>query len=183
MHLYLIRHPRPTVAAHTCYGRTDLTVDEVTLSLSVQKLLPLLPDKAHLFSSPLRRCTTLTQQMASRFDSPPIYDERLREMYFGNWEMRCWDDIPRMEIDAWVNDMTGYRPGGGETVLEVAQRVRDFRDDLAGMDIEHAVVICHAGTIRLLAACERGLSVPEMARYAAQKPHRIGYGEMLIVDC
>ncbi|WP_293780813.1 histidine phosphatase family protein [uncultured Oxalicibacterium sp.] len=183
MHLYLIRHPRPIVAANVCYGRSDLKVAEETLTSVHDALLPLLPTRARIFSSPLSRCTVLSNRLAEALDCAPVYDERLREMHFGDWEMQPWDAIPRTDIDAWTSDLIGYRPGGGETVLEVAQRVRAFRDDLAGLDIEHAIVICHAGTIRLLAACEHALSVPEMALYAAQKPHRIGYGELLIVDC
>lgn len=184
MHLYLIRHPRPSVAANICYGRTDLAVDAAELALARASLLPVLPKNAQLFSSPLRRCIDLAELLTQELGCPlPKYDERLAEMHFGDWEMRSWDDIPRSDIDAWSNDMAGYRPGGGESVLEVAHRVRAFRDELSAMDIEHAIVICHAGIIRLLAACEHGLSVPEMALYAAQKPHRIRYGELLVVDC
>ena len=184
MHLYLVRHPRPIVAANTCYGRTDLAVAANELALARASLLPVLPKKALLFSSPLRRCTELTESLAETLGCPtPTYDERLAEMHFGDWEMRTWDDIPRASINAWSNDMVGYQPGGGESVLQVAQRVRAFRDELSKLNIEHAVVICHAGIIRLLAACEHGLSVPEMAMYAAQKQHKIRYGELLVVDC
>jgi len=184
MRLYLIRHPRPIVAPNLCYGRTDLEADAEALASTSAALLPLLPRNARLFSSPLRRCADLADSLAQELDCISItHDERLREMYFGTWEMQPWDAIARTDIDAWANDMTDYRPGGGESVLEVAQRVRDFRDELAGTEIDHAIVVCHAGTIRLLAACEHGLSVPEMALYAAQKPHQIGYGELLILDC
>ena len=184
MHLYLVRHPRPLVAANTCYGRTDLTVSAAELALTHASLLPVLPKNALLFSSPLRRCTDLTESLAQALESPvPTYDARLAEMHFGDWEMRTWDDIPRAAIDAWTNDMVAYQPGGGESVLQVAQRVRAFRDELTDLNVEHIIIICHAGIIRLLAACEHGLSIPEMAMYAAQKPHKIGYGELLVVDC
>lgn len=184
MHLYLVRHPRPIVAANTCYGRTDLAVAAEELASAHASLLPVLPKNAILFSSPLQRCTALSESLAQTLGCPtPTYDERLAEMHFGDWEMRAWDDIPRTAIDAWANDMVDYQPGGGESVMQVAHRVRAFRDELSSLQIEHAIVICHAGIIRLLAACEHGLSVPEMAMYAAQKPHKIRYGEVLVVDC
>ncbi|CAL61139.1 putative phosphoglycerate mutase [Herminiimonas arsenicoxydans] len=184
MHLYLVRHPRPIVAANTCYGRADLAVAAEELAAARASLLPVLPKNALLFSSPLRRCSELTESLAQTLGCPtPTYDERLAEMHFGDWEMRTWDDIPRAAVNAWARDMVGYQPGGGESVLQVAQRVRAFRDELTTLNVEHAIVICHAGTIRLLAACEHGLSIPEMALYAAQKPHKIRYGELLVVDC
>jgi alpha-ribazole phosphatase len=46
-----------------------------------------------------------------------------------------------------------------------------------------AIVICHAGTIRLLLARARGLALDAMALEAAQRPHAIGYGETVILDC
>lgn len=184
MRLYLVRHPRPIVAANICYGSTDLAVAEEDVALIHASLLPVLPKKAALFSSPLRRCRNLSISLAETLEyGALIYDARLVEMHFGDWEMRSWDDIPHADVNAWSNDMAGYQPGGGESVLQVAQRVRAFRDELASLNVEHAIVICHAGVIRLLAACTHGLSAPEMARYVAQKPHKIGYGELLVVDC
>jgi len=184
MRLYLIRHPRPRVDANLCYGSTDLNVEADALAEAKAVLLPLLPRNAPLFSSPLRRCAGLSESLASTLDCTSVtYDARLKEMHFGSWEMQSWDAIARAEIDAWSNDMVAYRPGNGENVIEVAQRVSAFLDDLSALQIDHAIVVCHAGTIRMLAACAHGLSVPEMALYAAQKPHQIQYGELLIVDC
>lgn len=184
MQLYLVRHPRPIVAANTCYGSTDLAVAAKELALARDSLLPVLPKHARLFSSPLRRCKELSKSLAEALEcSAPTYDQRLAEMHFGDWEMRTWDDIPRASVDAWSNDMVAYQPGGGESVLQVAQRVRAFRDELTELNTEQAIVVCHAGIIRLLAACEHGFSVPEMALYAAQKPHKIRYGELLVLDC
>lgn len=182
--LYLIRHPRPVVEADTCYGRSDLAVVPQERARIQAALIPLLPRNALLFSSPLRRCAELAEGLASALDGVQThYDPRLAEMNFGDWEMRTWDTIPRSEVEAWANDMVDYRPGNGESVLQVARRVQDFFNALPTLDAKHVIVICHAGTIRLLTACERGLSLPEMALRAAHKAHQIGYGELLVMDC
>jgi alpha-ribazole phosphatase len=184
MRLYLVRHPRPVVAVDTCYGSTDLAVMPQERARIQTALMPLLPKNALLLSSPLRRCADLAEELASALGcEPPRYDSRLAEMDFGDWEMRTWDLVPRGEVDAWADDMTAYRPGNGESVLQVAQRVRAFFDTLPALQVENIIVICHAGTIRLLAACERGLSIPEMAFHTTQKAHQIGYGELLVMDC
>ncbi|MBV8634536.1 MAG: histidine phosphatase family protein, partial [Burkholderiaceae bacterium] len=111
-----------------------------------------------------------------------IFDPRLAEMHFGDWELRPWADIPRPEVEAWVKDVVAYRPGGGESVLQIAERVKAFHDELLQQPHQTVAIICHAGTIRMLLGCQRGLPIVEMARYAAQVRHKIGYGEVVLLD-
>lgn len=184
MRLYLVRHPRPEVAEHICYGRTDLPPRPDEMVLLQTQLIASLPKNIPLFSSPLKRCADLAEALVPALGSgAPIYDPRLAEMDFGDWEMRAWADIPRSEIDAWAENLIEYRPGNGENVLQVAQRVRAFRDELSKWNAEEMIIICHAGTIRLLLAAERGLSLADTALYAAQNEHKIAYGEVVVLDC
>jgi alpha-ribazole phosphatase len=183
MRLYLVRHPKPQVAADVCYGSTDLAVAEQELRRALFSLLPDLPQGVPLFSSPLQRCAELADRIAAAYGGAAVtYDARLAEMHFGAWELRPWRDIARAEIDAWADDLIGYRPGGGENVLQMAQRVRAFHDDVMRLPLESAIVVCHAGTIRLLLACRRALPLAGMALYAAQMRHQINYGEVIRVD-
>ena len=90
-------------------------------------LRPRLPRNTPVFCSPLTRCRNFGLQLAEMLDAPAFnIDARLQEMHFGKWEMRAWDDISKAEIDAWVADLDGYRPGGGESTSEVALRVHAF---------------------------------------------------------
>jgi alpha-ribazole phosphatase len=184
MRVYLIRHGRPEIAADVCYGRTDVTVSPEENARVVSALLPVLPSHAPVFSSPLRRCSELALRLATALGSGEVaHDRRLAEMHFGDWEMRSWEEIPRMQIDGWANDMTAYRPGGGESVEEVARRVCSFHQDMLSRNLESAIVVCHAGTMRLLSQHQHGATALEMARKAALVRHGIGYGELLILDC
>jgi len=180
--LHLVRHPRPDVADGTCYGSADLAApfDDALLA----QLLTVLPRGVPLYYSPLRRCADLAQALAAALGCPAATgDARLAEMHFGAWEMRAWDDIPRDEVDAWNADLAGYRPGGGESVLQVARRVRAFREELLERSCDEAIVVCHAGIMRLLLAAETARSAEEMARCAAQQPHAIAYGAVRMLDC
>ncbi|SFV17601.1 histidine phosphatase family protein [Pseudoduganella namucuonensis] len=179
MRLILVRHPQPVVAPGICYGATDLPaapddIDRVHTALLASASIP--PD-APIYSSPLRRCAALAHRLGT-----PIFDARLAEMDFGAWEMRAWDDIPRAEVDAWAADLAAYHPGGGESVQEVAERVMAFHAELLRQRHAHAVIVCHAGTIRLLGACANGLPPREVALLAASKPHRLAYGEAVILE-
>jgi alpha-ribazole phosphatase len=180
MRVILVRHPQPVVAPGLCYGSTDLAVAPDELARARAALSATLPHDAPIFSSPLRRCA----ELACRLPCTSLtFDARLAEIDFGAWEMRHWDDISRAEVDAWADDMTGYRPGGGESVLQMAVRVASFYAELQRRDHACAIVVCHAGTMRLLSACRDGLSVPDIALQAARTPHKIAYGATLVLDC
>ncbi|MFS2006080.1 histidine phosphatase family protein [Duganella sp. CT11-25] len=178
MQLILVRHPQPLVASGVCYGRTDLAVAPAQLEQTLAALRVSLPPGLPLYASPLRRCA----ELADRLSSAPIYDARLVEMDFGTWEMQPWDAIPRAGIDAWAEDVVHYQPGGGESVLQMAVRIAAFHADLQRQLGERsAIVVCHAGAMRLLSACHSGLAPVEMALHAAQAAHNIPYGSTLIL--
>lgn len=179
MRITLIRHPQPQVAPGVCYGSTDLAVAQEQRDQVLATLAGTLPAGAPLYSSPLRRCADLAQRIAS---TTPVYDARLAEMHFGAWEMQRWDDIPRAEIDAWAADLVRYRPGGGESVLQMATRIADFYADLRAGPAADIVIVCHAGTMRLLIARHAGLAPAAMALHAASTPHRIAYGERIVLQ-
>ncbi|RSZ55190.1 phosphoglycerate mutase [Massilia atriviolacea] len=180
MRLHLVRHLAPQVASGVCYGRTDLAVDPVLQALALPALRGRLPAGVPIFSSPLRRCAALAAALGG---AAVQYDARLAELDFGAWEMRRWDDIERAGVDAWAADMAGYRPGGGESVTDMARRVAAFYADRMRAASPESIVVCHAGTIRLLLARARGLGPEAMALEAAQRPHAIAYGETVIIDC
>jgi alpha-ribazole phosphatase len=186
MRVILIRHPRPAIAAGLCYGGSDIACARLELERETARVLaalaalrPSVPRDVPIFSSPLQRCAALAQQLPG---ASLDYDARLVEINFGSWEMQPWDAIAREEIDAWADDITGYRPGGGESVLEVAVRVSAFDAELRQAGHDCAIVVCHAGTMRLLAACRPGLSLADMAMQAAATPHDIAYGGMLVLE-
>lgn len=179
MRLYLVRHPKPVVPAGHCYGRSDLPAQDADTERVLAALTNQgLPGTMPLYASPLQRSAVLAQQLSTA----PTFDARLAEMDFGAWELRQWDDIARDEIDAWNADLLHYRPGGGENVLQVAVRVAAFLADLQRARHAEALVICHAGTMRLLHAMSSGGTLQEAALRAASTPHQIGYGDVMVLE-
>lgn len=183
MLLHLIRHPQPLIDKGLCYGSSDLAVNEDECRNVIEQQKSFLPPHVPVYSSPLQRCVFLAEPLASLLNAGPVhYDPRLMEMHFGTWEQRPWDELPRAEIDAWADNVVGYRPGGGENVLHVAQRVEAFATDLVQRSISQAIIVCHAGTIRLLKARAQGLSVMKMAEHAAVHAHAIAFGELVTIQ-
>lgn len=152
MILHLIRHPKPVVEPGICYGQLDLAAEDIEATAAA--LRALLPAGLPVWSSPLRRCRMLAVELQSQ----PVFDERLVEMNFGDWEGRPWDAIPHAELDAWAADVAGYAPPGGESPHQLQQRALDF---VAGLSVPEAALVTHAGIIRVLLAEWRGLAPDE----------------------
>jgi alpha-ribazole phosphatase len=175
MTLYLVRHPRPAVAPGLCYGASDVAVPDAELARAHAALAQQNLHHLPVYASPLQRCALLAERLAP---GRVMLDARLAEMDFGAWELRPWSEIPRSDVDAWTADLLHYRPGGAENVLDAARRVQAFADEMRGAS---ALVVCHAGTIRLLTALHGGAPLEQAALRAAQTPHRIGYGQLVVL--
>jgi len=94
------------------------------------------------------RCRLLSE----RLHPQPIYDERLQEMHFGEWELRRWEDIGHAQIDAWAADPLNFTPPGGESVGTMRRRAAGFLADLRKAGLPSTVIVTHAGILRACAA-------------------------------
>ena len=184
MKLYLVRHAKPDVPEGVCYGSTDLPVLADCQRSALDQLVEVLPKRVPVYSSPLQRCRTLAADLARELDAgEPVFDARLVEMDFGAWEMHTWDRIPREEIDAWAAQLPVYRPGGGESLGAVARRVQAFQEDLRAMQLPAAIVIGHAGPIRLMLAGLHCATPEEIVARAAQAADKIPFGNAITINC
>lgn len=146
MRLILMRHPPAIGGSGLCYGRLDLPCDAALIDASVAALAPWsgLP----VYSSPAQRCLALALRLAPQ----PAVWPGLQELDFGAWEGRRWDDIARGELDAWAADIWHYRPGGGESAAMLRERWQTAVAGWRERAVESAIVITHAGLMRMALA-------------------------------
>ena len=145
MEIYLIRHTTPLVEKGICYGQTDLDITDSFLE-EVSMIQPHLPSTdIKVYSSPLQRCKKLADAL---FENTAIeYDDHLMELNCGDWEMQKWDDIPKAEIQPWMDDFVHVVVPNGESYVMLHQRVVDKFESIKQKG-ENVVIVAHGGVLR-----------------------------------
>lgn len=145
--IFLIRHTKPDVEQGICYGWTDLDTN-----CSFEKELEIIKEKTgdlseyKFTSSPLLRCKKLAERLAENNDIS--YDNRIKELNFGEWEGLKWDDIKADKIKYWCDDYINNRVPGGESFQDLLDRVSSFWEEI-DMSENH-VIIAHDGVLRAI---------------------------------
>lgn len=149
MEIYLIRHTTPLIKSGTCYGQADLDVTD-SFEQEAACIKPYLtPHMETVISSPLKRCRQLAQYL---FPNHTIqYDDRIKEIHCGEWELQPWDVIDKQQLDPWMADFVNVQIPGGESYVELYQRVTAFFEEVKQKYASLAIV-AHGGVIRSILA-------------------------------
>ncbi|MAC48283.1 histidine phosphatase family protein [Oceanospirillum beijerinckii] len=147
----LIRHLKPQAESGICYGRLDLPAAEVPDSACAVLAADFFATnpQALLFSSPLQRAAQLAQVMAGAVLTDPTFDAAWQEIDFGRWEGLKWSSIPKTDIDAWQQNLSGFDAHGGESALQLQQRVLKAWQAWL-QQRQGGILISHLGVIRML---------------------------------
>lgn len=148
MKIILIRHTTPKIAKGICYGQSDLDITDTFF----EEIKPILkkvsvnnPEIVY-YSSPLKRCKKLAEKLSNTI----IFDNRLKELNFGDWELQNWNDINKKELDYWMSDFLKVAPTNGESYLDLHTRTTNFLLEIAKQKHKKIAIITHAGVIRSL---------------------------------
>lgn len=146
MRLHFIRHTAVDVPQGICYGQSNVPlrnsfVEEAEI---VKRKLEGVEFDA-IYSSPLSRCRKLARYCG--FEDRMLLIDRLKEMYFGNWEMKRWEDISGDKISKWYNNWIDEPTDGGESFRVMYDRVTSFLDELKVTDFQDVAIFTHGGVI------------------------------------
>ena len=173
MEIYLIRHTKTTAPDGVCYGQSDLDVD-ASFQVDMLSLKTKIPGRFDIvFSSPLKRCAKLARTLSSK---DIIFDDRIREMNFGDWEMKYWNELPEKELADWMNDFVHVAPPNGESFEQIFQRVKTFwSEKIVNLKADNVAIVTHAGVIRSILADILGLELTKSFQLS------IDYGRVSLV--
>ncbi len=155
--LWLVRHG-PT-HARVMVGWSDIPADlsDTAALARVDAMLPRVP----VVSSDLVRAVATADALAPRPRLP--HERALREIHFGRWEMRSWDEAGAEDpalARAFLDTPGPVRAPGGESWDDLTARVAGALARLTARTPE-LIVVAHFGVIVAALRLAGGLSAAE----------------------
>lgn len=154
----LLRHGFAEISEGQCIGQLDvsLTNDGVDAISDLAQNWPS-PFPERIYCSDLSRTMETAQILAEHMNIGIASDPRLREINFGDWEGKSWEEIYDRDPDtmrAWGSDWINIPPPGGESVQQLHARIADFYEETLNrpnLPQTPTLVVAHAGSLRVLA--------------------------------
>jgi broad specificity phosphatase PhoE len=159
--LVLIRHGHAVNSEKRCIGHTDLALSpagegdiRALLRDATELRAAAVEGRVRVVSSDLARAVDSARIVAGELGCDVELDARLREMNFGEWDGRTWDDIgstDAVRLQSWMDDWVNVPAPHGEGLRDVAARAASWLASV--LDGPHGgsrtiVIVAHAGWIR-----------------------------------
>jgi len=173
--LLLVRHAHTLMAGRFC-GHSDPELSETG-----QGQLPAIVERVWRWpvscvcASDLRRAFETAQAIARLGKLQIEARPALREIYFGDWENKSWEEIATRDpatAAAWLIAWPHHAAPGGESFGHFVERVKDELNALAGRRYGPCTVaITHAGFIAVAVSMVTGKPIASVRQPA--------YGDVL----
>ena len=171
MEVCLIRHTTPVFEPGLIYGRKELLLHPDFPAELEAVRLQLGADFDIIYSSPALRCVELARALSPAF----VADNRLQELDFGEWEGKTWDTVDQQALRAWMDDYVSVCTPGGESMMQMHARVKEFWTELGESGHGKAAVVTHAGVIRLVLSIVNQIALTDIFDI------KVAYGEVIRV--
>ncbi|WET01425.1 alpha-ribazole phosphatase [Flavobacterium sp. YJ01] len=176
MEIYLVRHTETICKKGICYGQSDVNIAEPFDEI-FNRIVSELPEEAAIFSSPLKRCAILAKHIQQNIKVISYQeDNRLKEMNFGDWELKTWNEIPPEELNPWMEDFVNIRALNGESFTELHERVGDFLLAKIQKTNHPIIIVSHAGVIRSILCHQTSLPLKDAFN------NKVDFGEVIRIE-
>ena len=117
----------------------------------------------------------LANQIFKNFDQ----DDRLKELYFGDWEMKSSNQISKSEIENWQKNIMEFKIPNGESNLEFFNRLKSFCNENVLNSNNEVFVVAHAGSINCIISYLTDIPFDTLVRENWKK---IGYVSISVLE-
>jgi alpha-ribazole phosphatase len=168
--VWLIRHAEPDeIVSGACYGSLDIPLSPhgIEQAQSIARCL----SSQHLdviYTSPSQRCVETARRIAAGRSCTVALVDALRELNFGDFEGRKYDEIAKFYPGLyceWMEHPTEVHFPGGENFRTMADRVIAMtRELLVRHPNQRIAFVSHGGAIRIILADVLGMQPDSIFR-------------------
>jgi broad specificity phosphatase PhoE len=166
LRLFFLRHGQTAMSRANvfCGRRLDppLTPEGITMAEEFAAAYRELEWRA-IYSSPLDRAIATAAPLAAAVGLPIERRDELAELDYGAWDGMTADEVARMfhiEHERWAADPAWNPPTGGETAVQLAQRMTRAVEEIdATHDDGNVLVVSHKASIRVALCALLGVDV------------------------
>lgn len=150
----LLRHGLTKENDRSAYiGWTDCPLSEKGRKMARVATKNVRKEADVIFSSPLIRCVETAKILFP--DQPMIKLAAFKEMHFGKWERKTYDQLKGVAAYRhWLDHPFTSGPDGGESFEQFAKRIvtgwETVVDQIVQTDATKVVIVTHGGVIRYL---------------------------------
>ena len=151
--VYLVRHARCEKSG-TLLGQADVALTAEGIA-QAQALADWFASRGveRVISSDLRRAVETASRIAEPLEITLEVDARLREISYGDWDGRTWEEIEKADPAAArrkLQDWNGWTPPGGEPFAQFIARVTAAWESIRASSAKVTVVVAHRGVNAVL---------------------------------
>jgi len=120
-----------------------------------------------IYTSDLSRAIKSAEVILKLHPLKLVIVSELRERNFGIWEGMTYDEIRERypeEFRAWAENPLKYSPMGGESTLEVRERVIKVLDEIIGRHNNDIAIVAHGGVNRIIICHFLGIPLENIFR-------------------
>lgn len=163
--LFLVRHGKTSGKDSVYLGHTDVPLNREGLRQAETLMFRLTPEKfTAIYSSDLSRSRKTAELISFPHNLEVSVFPELRELNFGQGEGRSFEEIRKLypaECQSWFVSPDFALPGG-ESLINLAERLKSFIDLLAKASAEDRIlIVSHKGVIRTLVCILIGLKLKD----------------------
>jgi alpha-ribazole phosphatase len=160
--LYLIRHGATEGHEEKRYkGSIDVPLSERGIGQirKASKFIEAVLGSSRLsavYSSPLSRALKSAEILAAPFGLQPLIVSDLRERHFGIWEGMTLNEISEKypdEFRAWASNPLQHSPIGGESTLQVRNRLIPVYEEIIARHPGESIAIAGHGGVNRIILC------------------------------
>jgi broad specificity phosphatase PhoE len=133
-----------------------------------------------VISNRFKRVKATSDIICGALDVQPIYVDGFDEWKVGDWEGRTYLDIKKNDpqlYEAWSQDPISHRPPGGESIVDLCDRIKDrLLETIITHKGKTVAMVSHAGIIRATIVYALGMSVHNFWRIS------VPVGSVSLVD-